>query len=113
MLRPSSGRRLWSAATFRSCQPPCERLTLNSLSIPHSRRRQLSTSPIQLSQRVENTVVEPPSSRTPLYNLHLQHGAKMVPFGGFDMPVQYADLSVSESHKWTREKASLFDVSHM
>lgn len=37
----------------------------------------------------------------------------MVPFGGFSMPVQYADLSVGESHRWTREKCSLFDVGHM
>ena len=37
----------------------------------------------------------------------------MVPFGGYSMPVQYSDLSVGESHKWTREKASLFDVGHM
>lgn len=37
----------------------------------------------------------------------------MVPFAGFSMPLQYADLSHVESHKWTREKASLFDVSHM
>ena len=37
----------------------------------------------------------------------------MVPFGGFSMPVQYTDLGVGESHKWTREKASLFDVGHM
>lgn len=37
----------------------------------------------------------------------------MVPFGGFYMPVQYSSLSVSASHHFTREKASLFDVSHM
>ena len=37
----------------------------------------------------------------------------MVPFAGYSMPVQYSDLSVGESHKWTREKASLFDVGHM
>ncbi|KAF2094821.1 glycine cleavage system T protein [Rhizodiscina lignyota] len=37
----------------------------------------------------------------------------MVPFGGFYMPVQYSDLGIGDSHKWTREKASLFDVSHM
>lgn len=37
----------------------------------------------------------------------------MVPFGGFHMPVQYASLSVSASHAFTRERASLFDVSHM
>lgn len=37
----------------------------------------------------------------------------MVPFGGYYMPVQYDDLSIVESHLWTRSKASLFDVSHM
>jgi len=51
--------------------------------------------------------------KTALYDLHLKHGAKMVPFGGYSMPVQYSDLSVGESHHWTREKASLFDVGHM
>lgn len=56
---------------------------------------------------------EPPLQKTALYDLHLAHGAKMVPFGGFHMPVQYSGLSVSESHRFTRTKASLFDVSHM
>lgn len=51
--------------------------------------------------------------RTALYDLHVAHGAKMVPFGGYSMPVQYSDLNIGESHKWTREKASLFDVGHM
>ena len=51
--------------------------------------------------------------KTDLYDLHLAHGAKMVPFGGYSMPVQYSDLGVGESHKWTREKASIFDVGHM
>jgi aminomethyltransferase len=37
----------------------------------------------------------------------------MVPFSGFSMPLQYEDLSHVDSHKWTRERASLFDVSHM
>ncbi|KAI0395743.1 glycine cleavage system T protein [Xylariaceae sp. FL0594] len=37
----------------------------------------------------------------------------MVPFGGFEMPVQYSGLGVSASHHFTREKASLFDVGHM
>lgn len=37
----------------------------------------------------------------------------MVPFAGWDMPVQYSDLSIIQSHLYTREKASLFDVSHM
>ncbi|KAH8783947.1 aminomethyltransferase-like protein [Hyaloscypha finlandica] len=51
--------------------------------------------------------------KTPLYDLHLAHGGKMVPFGGFHMPVQYSSLSVSASHHFTRSHASLFDVSHM
>ncbi|KAF2842423.1 aminomethyltransferas-like protein [Patellaria atrata CBS 101060] len=52
-------------------------------------------------------------AKTPLYDLHAKYGAKFVPFGGYQMPVQYKDLSISDSHNWTREKASLFDVSHM
>lgn len=54
-----------------------------------------------------------PVKKTQLYDLHLARGAKMVPFAGYSMPLQYSDLSHVESHKWTREKASLFDVSHM
>jgi aminomethyltransferase len=54
-----------------------------------------------------------PLSKTQLYDLHVERGAKMVPFAGFDMPLVYADMSHVESHMWTREKASLFDVSHM
>ncbi|OJD37573.1 glycine cleavage system t protein [Diplodia corticola] len=53
------------------------------------------------------------AEKTALYDLHAKYGAKFVPFGGFQMPVQYSDLSLAESHIWTREKASLFDVSHM
>ena len=52
-------------------------------------------------------------AKTPLYDLHAAHGAKFVSFGGYSMPVQYSDMGVGESHHWTREKASLFDVSHM
>ena len=52
-------------------------------------------------------------NRTTLHELHVREGGKMVPFGGYEMPVQYSDLGVGESHKWTREKASLFDVGHM
>ncbi|KAF2428867.1 glycine cleavage system T protein [Tothia fuscella] len=51
--------------------------------------------------------------KTPLYDFHVQKGGKMVEFGGYLMPVQYSDLSIKESHIWTREKASIFDVSHM
>ncbi|MBB5517879.1 glycine cleavage system aminomethyltransferase GcvT [Amphiplicatus metriothermophilus] len=50
--------------------------------------------------------------RTALHELHLELGAKMVPFAGYAMPVQYPD-GVLKEHLHTREKAGLFDVSHM
>lgn len=49
---------------------------------------------------------------TPLYDLHLEHKARMVPFAGYSMPVQYP-LGVKKEHLHTRERAGLFDVSHM
>src|SRR5579871_961872 len=55
---------------------------------------------------------ETPLKRTPLYDLHVSLGAKMVPFAGYDMPVQYAP-GVLKEHLNTRQKAGLFDVSHM
>ena len=50
--------------------------------------------------------------RTPLYDFHLANGARMVPFAGWDMPVQYAD-GIKAEHLATRAGAGLFDVSHM
>ncbi|WP_204113053.1 glycine cleavage system aminomethyltransferase GcvT [Shimia biformata] len=50
--------------------------------------------------------------RTPLYDLHVALGAKMVPFAGYEMPVQYG-LGVMKEHLHTRMAAGLFDVSHM
>ena len=50
--------------------------------------------------------------KTPLHDLHVGLGAKMVPFAGYDMPVQYP-LGVMKEHNQTRTKAGLFDVSHM
>lgn len=50
--------------------------------------------------------------KTPLYDLHLSLGAKMVEFAGYSMPVQYP-AGVLKEHLHTREKAGLFDVSHM
>jgi aminomethyltransferase len=49
--------------------------------------------------------------RTPLYAAHLRHGARMVEFAGWDMPVQYAGLI--EEHEAVRNAVGLFDVSHM
>lgn len=60
-------------------------------------------------------MVQPDSEATlttPLYDLHLQRGAKMVPFAGYAMPVYYAD-GILKEHLHTRAQAGLFDVSHM
>ena len=53
-----------------------------------------------------------PLRHTPLYDLHVSLGAKMVPFAGYEMPVQYP-LGILKEHLHTRERAGLFDVSHM
>ncbi len=55
---------------------------------------------------------QPELKRTPLYDLHVSLGARMVPFAGYQMPVQYA-AGVLKEHLHTRQKAGLFDVSHM
>ena len=49
---------------------------------------------------------------TPLFDRHTAAGGRMVPFGGYSLPVQYPSGIMAE-HKWTRESAGLFDVSHM
>jgi len=50
--------------------------------------------------------------RTPLHSLHVELGAKMVPFAGYDMPVSYP-AGIMAEHRQCREAAALFDVSHM
>ena len=56
--------------------------------------------------------VSAPLAATPLHDLHVRLGARMVPFAGYDMPVQYRDGILAE-HTHTRTAAGLFDVSHM
>ncbi len=60
-----------------------------------------------LARETETTL-----KQTPLHALHLARGAKMVPFAGYEMPVQYA-AGVLKEHLHTRSAAGLFDVSHM
>lgn len=50
--------------------------------------------------------------KTPLFDLHVELGGKMVPFAGYEMPVQYP-LGVKKEHLHTRDQSGLFDVSHM
>lgn len=65
-----------------------------------------------MSEAIADTGAEAPLKTTPLHALHLELGARMVPFAGYDMPVQYKDGVLNE-HLHTRQAAGLFDVSHM
>lgn len=79
-----------------------------------------------LSKNILKTVVTKPGFairafseekllKTAFYDLHLELGGKMVPFAGYNLPVQYEGLGVLKEHLHTRQagQASLFDVSHM
>jgi aminomethyltransferase len=55
--------------------------------------------------------VNSPLKRTPLYDAHVKAGARLVPFGGWEMPVQYT--GIVEEHRTVRTSVGLFDVSHM
>ena len=52
------------------------------------------------------------SARTPLYEAHVEAGARMVEFAGWELPVQYLIGTVTEHHA-TRNSVGLFDISHM
>jgi aminomethyltransferase len=54
----------------------------------------------------------PPLKRTPLFDVHVQAGGRMVPFGGWEMPVQYPTGVLAEHHA-VRQRAGLFDIGHM
>ena len=56
-------------------------------------------------------MTDAPTKRTPLYQSHLDLDGRMVPFGGWEMPLHYGRQL--EEHQAVREKAGVFDVSHM
>lgn len=62
-------------------------------------------------QRINN-IESSPLNKTPLYNLHCEQGARMVPFAGYEMPVQYHQ-GIKQEHLHCRAHAGLFDISHM
>ncbi|KAG1048498.1 hypothetical protein G6F43_009112 [Rhizopus delemar] len=66
-----------------------------------------------LTKRFYAASVPSEIKKTALYDFHVKNGGKMVPFAGYYMPVQYDHLGISASHLHTRQKASIFDVSHM
>lgn len=95
-------------ANYSTTSTLCDHLPIRAFW--HSRlRKQISWNRRCLS----GTASSSPLQHTGLYDLHVENNATMVPFGGYSMPLQYADLTISESHHWTRNKASLFDVGHM
>ncbi len=51
--------------------------------------------------------------QTPLYSKHVKYQGKLIDFGGWELPVQYEGLGILKEHNMVREKAGLFDVSHM
>ena len=53
------------------------------------------------------------AKKTCLFDLHSRYGGKMIPFGGSLLPVEYSGQGLIAEHNWTRESASIFDVSHM
>jgi aminomethyltransferase len=57
-------------------------------------------------------MADEPLKRTPLHERHLALGARLVPFAGYEMPIQYAG-GISAEHRAVRERVGLFDVSHM
>ncbi|KAK2752747.1 Aminomethyltransferase, mitochondrial [Onygenales sp. PD_40] len=103
-VQAANGARLTSRQTtaLPTARPSCQQLCVRSnASLP------------RISSRWASSSASHKLKKTQLYDLHIAHKAKMAPFAGFSMPLQYGDLSHAESHHWTRTKASLFDVSHM
>src|SRR5881396_2864691 len=60
----------------------------------------------------ETRVTDQALKRTPLHDIHVSLGAKMVPFGGYEMPVTYRG-GIAAEHTAVREAVGVFDVSHM
>jgi Aminomethyltransferase folate-binding domain len=110
-ILPSTRRHISSLNSIQNWQGDSR----NVVALGHLRLSTLPRTPRPSAQQWNRLASSNPSSelkRTPYYNFHVASSAKMVPFAGYSMPVQYADLGVGESHRWTREKASIFDVSH-
>ncbi|TAQ88321.1 hypothetical protein B7494_g3344 [Chlorociboria aeruginascens] len=103
----SRSSRQLSTALYRRTNPT------TSTSQPRPHHSILRSRLCQPTRHASDSASSSSLRKTPLYDLHLAHGGRMVPFGGFHMPVQYTSLSVSASHHFTRSHSSLFDVSHM
>src|SRR5260370_11248653 len=74
-------------------------------------RSVLSALPVSPRRWSTESPVDTPLKRTPLYQAHVKAGARMVPFGGWEMPVQYT--GIVEEHRTVRSAVGLFDVRNM
>ena len=110
---PSSRLCVSSAGLRRVLVPLSGTHAFTTFTTPVGRYRQLTPALTSQVRFASSTTAEEQLGRTGLYELHAKHGARFVPFGGYEMPLQYSDLTIVDSHNWTREKASLFDVGHM
>ena len=113
---PLQGRSIALAAVYQSRQCIAQAMSIRPRAIsqrfhyPHPRRTFASSGG---HSKEPAMAVDHGLNRTRLHELHIERGGKMVPFAGYSMPVQYSDLSVGDSHRWTRDRCSLFDVGHM
>src|ERR1700730_15980200 len=77
-----------------------------------SPRRRLVDPPLTAqTRRLACRVSDGAQKTTPLYAEHVRRGAKIIPFGGWMMPVQYT--SIMEEHRAVRKNIGMFDISHM
>ena len=81
---------------------------LTSRIVSHCTRRAVAAT---LSRRGVASLAD--TTQTALFDWHQEHGGDMVPFAGYALPVLYKPSGVMKEHLWCREKAALFDVSHM
>src|ERR1700712_3248297 len=113
-IRNSVARRTYIGPARSSFSPPiCSNSPKNVRAATIFPSAQSSLIPNSRSYSSAKDEAQTNLKKTPLYDLHLQNGGNLVPFGGHAMPVEYKDLSIVKSALWTREKASIFDVSHM
>lgn len=110
-LRPAVNGLRTSSTSLQQTSTP--QICARNFPIHVSRPRKLPRVAHQAVRYASSEAKGEQLGKTGLYELHSKYGAKFVPFGGYSMPVQYSDLGIVESHNWTREKASLFDVGHM
>src|SRR5262249_57168203 len=105
-----AARARWYSSIIRTRRPRLlcsseERIEVRSRVTNHA----ASLRKIALS--LVSIVTEPAPKKTPLYDEHMRLGAKMVPFAGWLMPVQYT--SIVEEHQAVRNHVGVFDISHM